>query len=398
MTFALAILLSTTAFGCQAYPEATAGTPNTAHAPMTEYTCDEPTTWSAWGAYTSRFVSADGRIIDRTDGDRSTSEGQAYALFHSLVANDRPRFEAILGWTENNLANGDLNVHLPAWLWGKDDAGEWGVIDANPASDADLWIAYALLEAADLWDVSRYRALGRSVLAQVVEKEIVDVNGLGPLLVPAPYGFQLEDGRWRLNPSYTPLHIVNALAHRGEEGPWHKVTQNTVRLIRKSSRNGFVPDWVIVDENGKVTEDEVLPAKSSYEAIRVYLWWGLLDDDSPHKKSLRASVSGPAKHLETKGFVPEVTRLQGSISHAGAAPPGFHHALLPAIENTTTRESLNRRLASSLISGSSTNNAQLSYYDFNLILFGQGAQDGRYRFDSEGHLKTPWQSICEENR
>ena len=398
MTTALAILMSASAVGCQVHPDAHAGTPTAAPALTTEFTCDEPTTWSAWIDYTTRFVASDGRIIDRTDGDRSTSEGQAYALFHSLVANDRARFEAILGWTENNLAEGDLNQTLPGWLWGKKDDGTWGVIDANPAADADLWLAYTLLEASDLWDVARYRALGRSVLSQIVEREVVSVEGLGPVLIPAPYGFELEDGRWRLNPSYTPVQITTALAARGEAGPWKEVTQNTVALIRRASRNGFVPDWVIVDESGKVLPDEISPAQSGYESIRVYLWWGLMDDKSPHKRAMRSAVSGPVKHWEKEGFVPEITRLKGPISHAGDAPPGFHHALLSAIENTNARESFLERYASKLLPGTPAQNAQLSYYDFNLILFGQGAEDGRYRFDSEGHLNTPWQSICEEKR
>jgi endoglucanase len=79
--------------------------------------------WLAWEAFAKVFVQADGRVIDRTAGDRSTSEAQAYGLFFALVANDRPRFERILGWTANNLAQGDLSTHLPAWLWGSTDGG-----------------------------------------------------------------------------------------------------------------------------------------------------------------------------------------------------------------------------------------------------------------------------------
>src|SRR6476646_1758537 len=33
----------------------------------------------SWAAYRQRFIQADGRVIDREAGDRSTSEGQAYA-------------------------------------------------------------------------------------------------------------------------------------------------------------------------------------------------------------------------------------------------------------------------------------------------------------------------------
>ena len=64
--------------------------------------------WPLWNRYAGTFISGDGRVIDRTAGDRTTSEGQAYALFFSLVANDRALFQRLLAWTEQNLAQGDL--------------------------------------------------------------------------------------------------------------------------------------------------------------------------------------------------------------------------------------------------------------------------------------------------
>ena len=90
-------------------------------------------TWPLWNRYAETFISGDGRVIDRTAGDRTTSEGQAYALFFSLIANDRGLFQRLLTWTEQNLAQGDLARNLPAWHWGKRRNGSWGVIDAKLA-------------------------------------------------------------------------------------------------------------------------------------------------------------------------------------------------------------------------------------------------------------------------
>ena len=83
--------------------------------------------WPLWQRYVETFIAGDGRVIDRTASDRSTSEGQAYALFFSLVANDRALFQRVLRWTEQNLAQGDLRTTLPAWHWGKRRDGSWGV-------------------------------------------------------------------------------------------------------------------------------------------------------------------------------------------------------------------------------------------------------------------------------
>src|SRR5215470_19858859 len=93
---------------------------------------------SLWKSYAAKFMDNQIRVIDHDAGDRTTSEGQAYAMFFALVANDRPRFDGLLHWTELNLADGDLSSHLPAWLWGQRQDKSWGVRDANSAADADL--------------------------------------------------------------------------------------------------------------------------------------------------------------------------------------------------------------------------------------------------------------------
>ena len=83
--------------------------------------------WPAWEAFKAQFINEDGRVIsDDAGGGQTYSEGQAYALFFALVANDRAAFDKLLRWTENNLCDGDITARLPAWLWGKRPDGSWG--------------------------------------------------------------------------------------------------------------------------------------------------------------------------------------------------------------------------------------------------------------------------------
>src|SRR5215831_8398321 len=129
------------------------------------------TDWQLWKNYTAVFMDNQVRVIDHDASDRTTSEGQAYALFFALVANDRARFDGLLRWTELNLAGGDLGAHLPAWLWGQAPDKSWGVRDANPAADADLWMAYTLLEAGKAWREPRYTSLGRDLAKRIAVEE-----------------------------------------------------------------------------------------------------------------------------------------------------------------------------------------------------------------------------------
>lgn len=148
--------------------------------------------WPAWNKFRHNFVNDGGRVIDRSVPQQiTTSEGQAYALMFALIANDRDSFELILRWTEDNLANGDLTGQLPAWQWGKREDDSWGVIDSTAASDADLWIAYALSEAGRLWKIQKYTALAELLADRILREETAEIPGLGLTLLPGTKGFIL---------------------------------------------------------------------------------------------------------------------------------------------------------------------------------------------------------------
>ena len=140
--------------------------------------------WILWNNYAAHFMDGQGRVIDPQGGNRTTSEGQSYALFFALAANDRTRFDRTLGWTQTNLARGSLENNLPGWLWGKSKEGNWKLLDPNPAADADIWIAYSVLEAGRLWKDAHYTNLARKMVALIAQKEVATLPGFGPMLMP----------------------------------------------------------------------------------------------------------------------------------------------------------------------------------------------------------------------
>jgi len=145
--------------------------------------------WTLWNAYEARFIDPQGRVFDPQGDQHTTSEGQAYALFFALAGNDRAQFDRVLSWTQMNLARNDLTANLPSWLWGKDKDGAWKTLDANSASDADLWMAYTLVEAGRLWNAPLYTSLGKGMMARIAATEVADLPGFGLMLLPGATGF-----------------------------------------------------------------------------------------------------------------------------------------------------------------------------------------------------------------
>jgi endoglucanase len=346
--------------------------------------------WPEWTTFSSRFIQADGRVIDLTFDRKSTSEGQSYALFFALVANRREQFDTLLKWTSDNLASGQLGARLPAWLWGLRDDGSWGVKDQNSAADADLWMAYTLLEAGRLWQDVAYTRRGMALLEQVRRHEVTEAGRAGTVLLPGAVGFTLDRGRVRLNPSYQPGFMFRYLAQVDPKGPWQAIWDGYLRQAPAIFSSGVAPDLFVVDAAARVMPDSEREPSASYDAIRVYLWAGMSGANSAELRRLLPAY--PAL-LAAAGVPPEkVNPLTGVAVKSDFSPLGFSGAMLPFLKASGAGASLEqqrRRLAGAAL------RARLGevthYYDQVLILFGQGWLDGHYRFDEQGRLQPQWQ-------
>lgn len=343
--------------------------------------------WPLWKSYAAGFMDNQVRVIDHDAGDRTTSEGQAYAMFFALVANDRPRFDGLLHWTEVNLASGDLASHLPAWLWGQGPDKHWGVRDSNPAADADLWMAYALLEAGKAWDEPRYTSLGTALAKRIAAEEVAQIPGFGSVLLPAPKGFQ-HGSSYRLNASYIPLQVLLGLAHELPDGPWQQVQAKVPFLLEGSAPHGFVTDWVEARPGGNF----VPSALGSYDAIRAYLWAGTLDPDTPQRGAILKTLSGMARYLQANAVPPEKVKEDGTIE-GPKGPIGFSGALLPFLSAVGEKDLENQqdsRVRSELNPKTGLYGIPAKYYDQNLALFALGFMERRFWFNSQGALQLAW--------
>lgn len=345
--------------------------------------------WPEWDDFSDRFVQADGRVIDLTFGRKTTSEGQSYGLFFALVANRRAQFDTILKWTSDNLAAGQLGDRLPAWLWGLRDDGSWGVKDKNSASDADLWIAYSLYEAARLWSAPAYADTGRKLLALIHRDEVARAGSAGTVLLPGAYGFTLDKGRFWLNPSYMPDFMFRYLAAVDPTGPWQSVWDSYVRMMPAIFSAGVAPNLFVVDATGRVMADTQREPSGSYDAIRVYLWAGMSGQSSQEMVEM---LAGYARLIRRFGRPPEkVNPLTGEAIKSHYSPIGYSGAVLPflsALGDRPTLETQHNRVRAAALRAK--RGEPTHYYDQVLILFGKGWLDGRYHFDDQGRLQPRW--------
>lgn len=350
------------------------------------------TEWPLWTAFKDKFIQSDGRVIDYQQANGiTTSEGQAYALFFALVANDKDIFEDILQWTQTHLCQQKKDICLPAWRWGQQLSGDWGILDPNSASDADLWLAYSLLEAGRLWQKPDYIEKGRDLLTLIKQQEVAILPELGPIVLPGRLGFEAINGWWQLNPSYLPLQLIAGLSFHDETPLWPAIYRSTENLLRQSEVQGYAHDWVHYHPRHGFLPLNSQANIGSYDAIRVYLWLGMLHAESPSRQSLLEAYNGML-HWFHQGYrwPPEQVDLTTGLA-SGRGPAGFSAALLPYLDALD---------ACSLVSAQLDRIERKSdgpllgeyqhYYDQVLGLFGLGWYQARYRFSKDGLLQPAW--------
>ena len=345
---------------------------------------------SLWKSYVAGFMDNQVRVIDHDAGDRTTSEGQAYGMFFALVANDRSHFDGLLRWTEQNLAAGDLSANLPAWLWGHSANNQWGVLDKNSAADADIWMAYTLLEAGKAWNEPRYTKIGSGLAHRIAAEEVVEVPGLGTIVAPGPTGFQ-HGASYRLNASYVPLQLILRLEQLIPDSPWGKVAATVPTLVSDSAPRGFVSDWTEFKTGAGL---QAVPTIGSYDAIRVYLWAGMLDNSTRDRDVLLKSLSGMENYLRTNAIPPAKVRPDGTVEDP-KGPVGFSAALIPYAEALQDQQIKNQqmsRVRSEFKPQTGLLGAPPRYYDQNLALFGLGFSQKQFWFDTNGALDLCWKS------
>lgn len=226
-----------------------------------------------WRDYKRSFVGADGRVVDNVNGNISHSEGQGYGMILAFAAGDRETFERIYSFAKNNLRV--RKDKLFAWRY--DERNSPAVSDKNNASDGDLLIAWALLEAANAGWNGAYKPAALDILRDL-EKQIVYAKPVGKVLLPGGTGFVDKSGNVTVNPAYWIYPAMERVAALSGREIWTEVTE-TGMLLKRSltpSFNGLVPDWItIFPAQGGIGLSTKMSAKYGYEAIRVpiYTMW-----------------------------------------------------------------------------------------------------------------------------
>ena len=258
------------------------GRHGSAAGPVSETAAADNSAKAAARSFLSTYVDPDGRVVRRDQGGDTVSEGQAYALLLAAADGDQGTFDRVWTWTRSHLQE-------PGGLFAFRANSNGVVIDPQPASDADVLIASALLRMNGP-RAEEYHRAGLQVAHAVLARETVRrgdtlMLAAGPWAVGQPV---------TLDPSYWAPAAFEQLAAATHDPRWTALDDGTVRLSDELTSTGGVlpPDWARVDRTVPIAEPA--PNRQSHfvqyglDAQRLVVW--LATSCNPSGRQLAARL------------------------------------------------------------------------------------------------------------
>jgi endoglucanase len=227
-----------------------------------------------WTNFKQRFMESGGRVLDRSQGNSSHSEGQGFAMLLAVRYGDRAAFDRLWQWTQQHLQVREDS--LLAWRW----QPVIGIADRNNASDGDLLVAWSLLRAYEKWNIPKYLEDSQKI-AQDIRKKLLRKTAHGLILLPGIEGFDNPEGI-TINLSYWVFPALGEITRADPSPEWDELTRTGLAILQyaKFGKWGLPPDWVLLGE--KVKPSNRFQGRFSYDAVRIplYLLWGRQESKS----------------------------------------------------------------------------------------------------------------------
>ncbi len=337
---------------------------------------------SSWDRYKVQFINSDGRNLDHSQNDITTSEGQSYALLRSVWIDDKKTFDKVWYWTKNNLQRSDK---LFGWKWGERQDRTYGFIEnggSNSASDADSDIALALILASRRWNDDSYKSQALPILNSIWNEETIEILGKRYLTAG---NWATSQSAVQINPSYFTPYSWRIFAQVDPKHNWTSLLDPAYALLYESGSSpldkgssvGLPPDWLEIERNdGSLRASSVSNATTnySYDAMRIP-WRIELDYQWNHDVrdlNYLSSLNFLHKQYVNYGKLASVYLHNGQIEDPKESPAmygsalGFFIQLYPKLA-----QSVYQKKVIFLYSNSENSfNHNLGYYDQNWLWFG----------------------------
>jgi endo-1,4-beta-D-glucanase Y/4-amino-4-deoxy-L-arabinose transferase-like glycosyltransferase len=261
---------------------------------------------NTWQNYKKNFITDSGQVIDKSS-NKTTSEGQSYALLRSVWIDDQSSFDKIWQWTKTNLQIRKSDKLL-AWQLKSDNNGKYSILDTENATDGDLDAALALLLASKRWQndsikQKSYEDQAREIVQDIWKQRVVTI---GDKLALLPFTSQKDKNYEILNPSYfSPAHY-RMFSELDKNNNWNNLAFDSYSILEEMQKNRIlIPNWIKFNYKTNSFEDATSISGNEaenygYDAFRVFWRAGL--DYKWYKRGEALNFLGRNKDFFEKEF------------------------------------------------------------------------------------------------
>ena len=270
----------------------------------------DPEQAADWQHYKARFITDDGRVVDTGNGNISHSEGQGFGMLLAVWQLDRDTFDTVWRWTQQQLQVRSDKL----FIWRKRPGVPLQDEDKNNASDGDVLISWALLEAARQWQNPEYAAAAQFIMQDIKQKLLYQWQGQ-LLLLPGESGFKTESAV-TINLSYWIFPALQAYQRADPDPIWHQLADSGLALLDKArfGRWQLPPDWLVMDQQAWQPGKQ---QRFGYDAVRIPLYL-IMGNIEPHYRKAFAD-----SWMFYRGYTPAWQSLTDNVMDAYGASEGI---------------------------------------------------------------------------
>ena len=202
------------------------------------------TEYQTWKTTFVRDCPSTSSAVVLKDGSSVVSEGIGYGMLLGAANDDQPLFDKLWKFYLDHVdARGLMN-------WAMNACAPPGDNHANSATDGDLDVAMALVQANARW--GGYAAAAQSLIGKIKQYETDSCNGLNVLRPGDLFGGCSDvNNMGKVNPSYfAPAYYrVFATVDTANAAFWIKLAGDSYTMLAQyqTTMGGLVPEWGFVD-------------------------------------------------------------------------------------------------------------------------------------------------------
>jgi len=340
---------------------------------------------SSWQLYAKKFINNDGRVIDYSQNNITTSEGQSYALLRAVWIDDKPTFDRVWKWTKENMKRPHDNLF--GWRWGQRSDKTYGFMPDggdNSATDADEDITLALIFASYRWGDTSYLDSAKKILPDLWKIDTADAYGKRYVIAG---NWAQNDRELVINPSYFAPYAWKIFAQVDTKDNWNSLVDPAYTLLTdagdvpldKEKNVGLPPDWLVIDRHTGAFKPPVnmgsFTTNYSFDAMRIP-WRVALDaswnNDTQAKAYLNKVCTPLEQHYQNDHKLVNTYLHDGTKGNDEESAAMYATALGCFISTnpTTAQDIYQNKIVKLYANDTNTFRSNITYYDQNWLWFG----------------------------